>query len=254
MSTTINSLAFATMTNSFFDLPYLEETPSWALTSEELRAYLSPDQQQPDGPQSIEELLPYLAHAAELTEFSAQSRKLGLDNVLVGRGRAGLSERSGDAGFCYSIDEYPELPSSLLMIDPEQKHAHLSLVDLFLHEATHLFMFDESHNWRFLVMLNVMRVRCELSCTEDAYDWRDVQYLPETAGQFNADRAIREIGSEMARHLSELPCQTRELSFIINALWDEIDLEIADAETAADFENLCRNKTQQTVAKHQLAV
>lgn len=236
------------MTNSFLDLPYLEESPSWALTPEEMRVYVHPDQQQPDGPQSIEELLPYLAHATELTEFSAQARKLGLDNVLVGRGRAGLTERGGDAGFCYSLDEYPELwPNSLLVIDPEQKSANLSLVDLFLHESTHLFMRDESHDWRFLVMLNVMRVRCELSCTEDAYDWREVQYLPETAA--HADRAIREIGSEMARHLSALPYQLQQLRDITNALWDEIDQEIAEAETDADFENLCRNKTQQLIAK-----
>lgn len=233
------------MTRSFLDLPVLEHSPAWALTSEEERAFVRADDH-PDGPQSLAELSPYLQYATETTEFSEPAQTLGLERVLVGRGQAWLGD---EAGFCYSADVYPELsPNSILVINPDHIPAHLSLVDLFLHETTHIFTNGDSHAWTFLVVLNVMRLRCGLWPSADSYDWRDVQHLPELEGLSLSESNIQRSGADAARLLSPMPYSIGELRFLIQRIWDEVASKIVAADINVDFEELCRSTAQRAFA------
>lgn len=80
------------------------------------------------------------------------------------------------AGLCYSSDEYEILAdyglSALLALNPSLLGGQLSVCDLFLHELAHIFT-GELHGWRFLCVLNSLRIRCGLSPSSDPYDGRD---------------------------------------------------------------------------------
>lgn len=234
------------MTRSLLDLPLLQHSPAWALMSDDERQFVRTEDWL-DGPQSFEELLPYLEYATELTEFSAHAQSLGLSNVLVGRGKAWLGT---EAGFCYSSNEYPELsPNSIFVIAPNHKPPHLSLVDIFIHEAAHLFTNGESHSWNFLVMLNVMRLRCGLNPSADPYDWGDLQHLPEIAGSSLSESSIRDSGAHLGRSLSNLPCELREIQFMVQSIWEGVLSEIANRNRTVEFEALCGRHGMQEIAK-----
>lgn len=225
------------MMRSFLDLPILEYSPAWALTPEDGRAFVRADDH-PDGPQSLAELSQYLQYATETTEFSHQARTLGLEDVLVGRGQAWIG---GESGFCYTADEYPELgPQSIVMINPDRMPANLSLVDLFLHEAAHIYTNGEQHSWTFLVMLNVMRLRCGLDPSTDSYDWRDVQHSPFMKFSFS-ESTIQSSGADVGCLLSPMPYEVKQLSFLIQGIWDEVESKVVDTATNTAFEELCRN-------------
>ncbi len=234
------------MTRSFLKLPALEFSPAWALTSEDERAFVRADDH-PDGPQSLAELLPYLQHATQTTEFSMQAKALGLSQVLVGRGQAWIG---GESGFCYTPDEYPELsPHSIVMIDPDHMPAHLSLVDLFLHEAAHIFTNGEAHSWPFLVMLNVMRIRCGLGPSTDSYDWRDTRYSPDLARLSLSDSDVQNSAADLGRLLAPMPFNVGELRFLIQGIWNEVASNVVDTTTNVDFEELCRSTAQRELAR-----
>ena len=226
------------MTRSFLDLAILEYSPAWALLSEDERAFARADDR-PDGPQSLAELSPYLQYATETTEFSKQAQTLRLTKVLVGRGRAWVG---GEAGFCYTADEYPELsPNSIVVINPDQMPARLSLVDLFLHEAAHIYTIGESHSWTFLVMLNVMRLRCGLFHSTDPYDWRDVQHLPELAGAALSESAIQRSGADVGRLLVDRPYGLGPLGLLIQDIWEVVASEVVAMKNNVGFVELCRD-------------
>jgi len=229
------------MTRSFLDLPILEYSPAWALTSEDERAFVRADDR-PDGPKSLAELLLYLQYATQTTEFSMQAQTLRLNKVLVGRGRAWVGD---EAGFCYTADEYPELsPNSIVVINPDHLPAHLSLVDLFLHESAHIFTNGESHSWIFLVMLNVMRLRCGLDPSTDPYDWRDVQHLPELAGLSLSESTIQSSAADAGRLLFDRPYGLGPLGLLIQDIWDEVASKVVATKGKVDFAELCRSIAQ----------
>jgi hypothetical protein len=226
------------MTRSFFDLPVLEYSPAWALTSAEERKFSRPNDR-PDGPQSLAELSPYLLYATKTTEFSKQAQTLRLEKVLVGRGRAWVGD---EAGLCYTADEYPELsPNSILVINPDVMLAHLSLVDMFLHEAAHIFTNGEWHTWTFLVMLNVMRLRCGLGPSIDPYDWRDVRHSPELALLSLPDSTIQSSGADVGHFLFQLLYGLGPLRFLIQDIWDKVASEAVTMDENVDFAELCRS-------------
>ena len=226
------------MTLSFLDLPVLEYPPVEALTSELMREFSRPNDHS-EGPQSLGELWPYLQYATETTEFSKQSQTLRLEKVLVGRGRAWVGD---EAGCCYTADEYPELsPNSILVINPDVMPAHLSLVDVFLHEAAHTFTNGEWHTWTFLVMLDVMRLRCGLGPSTDPYDWRDVRQSPELAGLSLSESTIQSSGADVGRFLFHMPYGLRQLGLLIQDIWDKVATEVVTMDTNVDFAELCRS-------------
>jgi len=238
------------MTRSFLDLPVLKHSPAWALSSEDERRFVRADDR-PGGPQSLAELSPYLEYANDVTEFSKHAQTLGLDNVLVGIGRAWIGDESG---FCYRADEFPELrPDSIVVINPDHMPAHVTLVDLFLHEVAHIYTNGDEHSWTFLVMLNVMRLRCGLGPSLDSYDWRDVSQSAQLAKLSLADPTIQNSGADVGRLLSPMPYEVGHLRFLIQEIWGEVELEIVAANINIDFAELCRRTAQSALAKWMMA-
>lgn len=183
-----------------------------------------------DGPvPTMENLISCVYEPGEIKELA------GLDAAYSGM-RIGvvIVPDSDDLGVCFSSDSHEALVdvglTALLALNPQRLGGHTSIQDLFLHEVAHIHM-DEIHDWKFLSILNAMRVRCGFSPSFDPYDIRDgVEFtsLPQ-AVKSDIDllqRWCAEVGSALAK----LPDFTES---VLGAVWElERMLEAIDEATA----------------------
>lgn len=117
----------------------------------------------------FEESRAYWVAPQEITEFAEVARCVPVGAVKVVR----AVQPNGECGFTFRADIYHSLGCHLIQIDEVLMPTSLTLPELFLHELTHTFAFDDMHDWYFLLALTALRSECGLGQTTDPYDYRD---------------------------------------------------------------------------------
>lgn len=220
---------------SFNDLPQIPGDPFFALEPR-ARKYVAQDVGDAC-PVSLDELLDLMAPPHEISEL-----QIFAPLIRHKRGRVGHAADISEFGVCYSATNYPDLEDRdvhwFFALRPSGEPGDPSLVDLFAHELTHVYV-GEGHGFAFMIGLCAIRHAAGLDPSSDQYDIHDG--FDEVDNELDPDE-LATTGPEWCASVGKMLAGTTDfpesLTGSIEAIRSHLLVEAPTIRNRADLFNL----------------